>query len=66
MKRRYAIFALIFAVSILIGLEAVKVVDANPIVWPATPNQEKPVLAIKTPQNNEVFNTTDTLISTSQ
>jgi hypothetical protein len=59
MKRRYALFTVIFAVSILIGIQAVEVVDANPFVWPTTPNQEKPTLAIKTPQNNEVLNTTN-------
>ena len=59
MKRRYAVFTVIFAVSMLIGIQAVEVVDANPIVWPTTPNQEKPTLAIKTPQNNAVLNTTD-------
>jgi hypothetical protein len=61
MKRKYAVFAVIFAVEMLIGIQAVEVVDANPIVWPTTPNQEKPTLAIKTPQNNEVLNTTDNL-----
>jgi hypothetical protein len=55
MKRRYALFAVVFAVSMLIGIQAVEVADANPMVWPTTPNQEKPTLVIKTPQNNEVL-----------
>jgi hypothetical protein len=59
MMRRDAVFAVVFAVSILIGIQAVEVVDSNPIVWPTTPNQEKPTLTIKTPQNNEVLNSTD-------
>jgi hypothetical protein len=59
MKRKYAWFAVVFAVSILIGIQAVEVVNANPFVWPTTPNQEKPTLTIKTPQNNAVLNTTD-------
>jgi hypothetical protein len=53
------IISTIFAFSLLIGLQAVEVVDANPFVWPTTPNQDKPTLAIKTPQNNEVLNTID-------
>jgi hypothetical protein len=31
MKRRYALFAVIFAVSLLIGIQAVEIVDANPV-----------------------------------
>ncbi len=31
MKRRYAVFALILVVSMLIGIQAVEVVDANPL-----------------------------------
>jgi hypothetical protein len=31
MMRRYAVFAVVFAVSILIGIQAVEVVDANPV-----------------------------------
>jgi hypothetical protein len=60
MNRRYASFAVIFVILMLIVIQAVEVVDANPFVWPSTPNQEKPTLAIKTPQNNEVLNTKDT------
>jgi hypothetical protein len=57
--RKYTLFAVIFAVSMLIGIHAVEIVDANPVPWPTTPNQDKPTLTIKTPQNNEVLNTTD-------
>ena len=53
------LFAVIFVISILIGIQVVETVEANPFVWPTTPNQEKPTLAIKTPQNNEVLNNTD-------
>jgi hypothetical protein len=56
MKRKYAIFAVIFAVSMLIGIQAVKVANANPVPWPSTPNQEKPTLTIKTPQNYTTYN----------
>ena len=31
MKRRYSLFAVIFAISILIGVQAVEGVDANPL-----------------------------------
>jgi hypothetical protein len=40
----------------LIGIQAVKVANANPVPWPATPNQEKPTLTIKTPQNYTTYN----------
>ena len=33
MKRRYAVFAVVFAVSMLIGIQAVEVVDANPMTF---------------------------------
>jgi hypothetical protein len=51
MKRRYAIFVVVFAVSLLIGIQVVEVVDANPVPWPSTPNQEKPTLTIESPVN---------------
>jgi hypothetical protein len=44
--------------TLVVGMQ-VEVVDANPFVWPTTPNQDKPTLTIKTPQNNGVLNTTD-------
>ena len=31
MKRSYAVFAVVFAISVLIGIQAVEVVDANPL-----------------------------------
>jgi hypothetical protein len=46
MKRRYALFAVVFAVSILIGIQAVEVAEANPVPWQSTPNREKPVLTL--------------------
>ncbi len=61
MNRRYAVFALIFAVSLLIGIQTGEVVNANPVPWPSTPNLEKPPIMVETPQNNSVFayNATD-------
>ena len=57
MKRRCAVFAVIFEVSILIGIQVVEVVDANPfpIPWPSAPNQEKPTLALECPQNGSIY-----------
>ena len=58
MKRRYAIFAVVFAVSILMGIQAVEVAEANPVPWPYKPNQERPILAIETPQTIQTTNIT--------
>ncbi len=55
MKRRYAVFAVVFAVSILMVIQAVEVADANPVPWPYKPNQESPILAIETPQNHSNY-----------
>jgi hypothetical protein len=59
MKTSYAVFAVVFAVSMLIGIQAVEVVDANPVPWLTTPNLEKPTLTIKTPQNQTTYNLKD-------
>jgi hypothetical protein len=50
MKRKYAVFAAIFAVSILIGIQTVEVVDANPAPYDSsgTSNVEVSILS---PQN---------------
>jgi hypothetical protein len=49
------ILSTILAVSILIGIHAVGIVNANPIPYPATPSQEKPTLIIETPQNGASY-----------
>jgi hypothetical protein len=38
------------------GALVIGVARANPVPWPATPNQEKPTLKIETPQNNTEYN----------
>ena len=59
MKRSYALFAVIFAVSVLIGIQAVEVVDANP--WftakeiDPPPGAIPPVISISSPQNNAQY-----------
>jgi hypothetical protein len=55
MKRRIALFAAIFAISMLIGIQVVGVVNANPIPYPATPSQEKPTITIKNLQNYTTY-----------
>ncbi len=57
MKRRYAVFAVIFAVSILIGIQAVEVANANPVPWLSTPNREKPVLTLQFPTDQTTYKT---------
>jgi hypothetical protein len=55
MKRKYPVFAVIFVISLLIGIQAVEVVDANPIARDSLPNQEEFKVTIKTPYNNTSF-----------
>jgi hypothetical protein len=55
MKRRITVFTVVFAVSILIGIIAVEVAEANPVPWPSTPNFEKPTIIMETLQNNTVI-----------
>jgi hypothetical protein len=54
MKRRYALFAVIFAVSMLIGIQAIEVVDANPLSK-GLPNQGEFDVTIETPSNNTLL-----------
>jgi len=54
MKRRYAIFAVTFVVSLLIGIQVVEVVDANPLSM-GLPNQGEFSVTIETPSNNTIF-----------
>ncbi len=56
MNSRYALLAVVFAVSILIVVQTIEAAKANPVPWPSTPNQEKPTLTIKTPQNYTTYN----------
>jgi len=56
MKQSNALFTAILAIIILIGIQTVEVVNANPVPWPSTPNQEKPTLTIETPQNYTTYN----------
>jgi hypothetical protein len=51
MKRSYALFTVIFTISMLIGIQAVDVVDANPLPW--FPNPQMTV-SIQSPQNGTI------------
>jgi len=55
MKRRYALFVVVFVISLLIGIQAVEVANANPVPYPATPSQEKPTITIKNLQNYTTY-----------
>ncbi len=61
MKRSYAVFAAVFAVSILIVVQTIEAAKANPVPWPSAPIFDKPTITVQTPQNNTVFayNATD-------
>jgi cobalamin biosynthesis Mg chelatase CobN len=54
MMRRTALFAVILAISILIGIQAVEVVGANPLSL-GLPNQGEFGVTIETPSNNTIF-----------
>jgi hypothetical protein len=59
MKRRYAVFVVVFAFSILIGIQAVEVVDANPIHLGEVPpdaNTSPPSITIVSPENRSYNN----------
>ena len=46
-----------FAVLLLIGIQAIEVVDANPVPWLSTPNREKPTLTLQFPTNQTTYKT---------
>ena len=56
MNRRKAVFAVVFAVSMLIGIQAVGIVDANPVPWSSIPNLEKPTVTLENLQNYTTYN----------
>ena len=65
MMRRYAVFAVVFAVSMLIGIQAVEVADANPYGFTFPTGTSPPdafVVSIKvlSPKENATY-TTDTI-----
>jgi len=57
MKRKNALFAVIFAVLVLIGIQAFEVAEANPVPWLSTPNREKPTLTLQSPTNQTTYKT---------
>jgi hypothetical protein len=54
MKRKCVLFTVIF-VSLLIGIQAFEVAEANPVPWLSTPNREKPVLTLQSPTNQTTY-----------
>ncbi len=58
MKRRYAVFAVVFAVSVLIGMQVVELVDANPMIFPThTSPPDNAVFSVKvlSPKENATY-----------
>ncbi len=59
MIRKFAVFAVVFVVSILIGIQAVEVVDANPFtLWKKTdtpPDAIPPIISVTSPQNSSIY-----------
>ena len=49
--------------SILIGIRAVEVVEANPVPWPTTPILDNPTITIHSPSNNTEYTNGNTTIS---
>ncbi len=60
MKRRYAVFTIVFVVSMLIGIQVVEVVDANALPFPPVPNTDLPSLAVETSANPLPLNDNNT------
>ena len=56
MKKRYVTFTVVFATLVLIGIQAIGIVDGNPVPWSSIPNQEKPTVTIETLQNYTTYN----------
>jgi hypothetical protein len=69
MKRSYALFAVIFAVSILIGIQAVEVVEANPFMGfegkgiDPVPGTKPPTITLYTPTNNTAYFSSNITVS---
>ncbi len=59
MKRRYAVFAVIFAVSILIGIQTVEVVDADPVPLGGYPKLSTAPQVLVLSSGNKTYNTAD-------
>jgi hypothetical protein len=55
-KKLLAIIILTAILVLIISVQAVEVVNANPVPWASTPNLEKPTLTIHSPQNNTECN----------
>jgi hypothetical protein len=57
--RRYAVFAVVLAVSMLIGIQVVEVADANPfLIWKEISpplDAYPPVISINNPQNSTTY-----------
>jgi hypothetical protein len=67
MKRRYAVFAVFFAILVLIEIQAVEVVDANPFFMYQTidpiPGAIPPTITINSPKNNTVYSPDNLAVS---
>jgi hypothetical protein len=55
--KRIAILAVLLTISVLVGTEVIGMVEANPVPFTQTPNLERPILTIMTPQNYSTYNT---------
>jgi hypothetical protein len=69
MKAKYALVALVFAVSVLIGIQAVEVVEANPFggfedkgIDPV-PGTKPPTITMYTPTNNTTYLSSNITVS---
>jgi len=66
MKRKCTLLVVIFVVSMLIGIQAVEVANANPIPsssYPETPDKNEPVITIEVPKNDAVLDVKHTALS---
>jgi hypothetical protein len=49
--------------SLTIVMQVVGLAMANPVPWPSTPNQEKPILTILSPKNNTEYHESDVYLN---
>jgi hypothetical protein len=50
---------------VLVASPYLRLASANPVPWPTTPNQEKPTLTVKTPQNYTTYNADEVYLNLS-
>ena len=64
-KTALALTLLSTLLLVLVASPYLRLASANPVPWPTTPNQEKPTLTVKTPQNYTTYNADEVYLNLS-